>query len=58
MPKSYDPTVANPPRMVELIRRLGRRDSGSQPVVEVPPGELEELDDAGSGPVPAPERPR
>lgn len=58
MPKPYDPSAANPPRMVDLIRRLGRRDSAPQPIVDAPGTEPEELDDPGSGPIPAPTRPR
>jgi|JI10StandDraft_1071094.scaffolds.fasta_scaffold476892_3 hypothetical protein len=56
MPKSYDPSSANPSRVVELLRQLGqRRDSAPMPAAE-PVAEVEETtDDPGSGPMPVPD---
>ena len=54
MPKSYDPSSANPSRVVELLRQLGqRRDSAPMPAVE--PVAEEATDDPGSGPMPVPD---
>ncbi|MBK9035387.1 MAG: hypothetical protein IPL61_29720 [Myxococcales bacterium] len=51
MSKPYDPAAPSPSRVVELLRSLGKRDSGPMPAVE-PPADLEPLaDDPGSGPV-------
>lgn len=56
MTKPYDPSAANPSRVVELLRQLGqRRDSAPMQAVE-PAAEVEETpDDPGSGPMRAPD---
>ena len=55
MSKPYDPAASNPSRVVELLRSLGKRDSGPMPAVEPPPDVEPLADDPGSGPVATPD---
>ena len=54
MTKPYDPSASNPSRVVELLRSLGKRESGPMPVVEAPPDEPN-ADATDSGPVATPD---